>query len=63
DRKDNICIFQVTYCFTNPAKPPEDGKLRELKPDLYWQTVDSQYILPKPGTWKYPPLPHNVIYT
>jgi len=63
DRKDNICIFQVSYYFTNPARPPDDGKLRELRPDLYWQTVDSQYILPKPGNWKYPPLPHNVIYS
>jgi hypothetical protein len=63
DRKDNICIFQVTYYFTNSARPPDDGKLRELKTDLYWQTVDSQYILPKPGRWKYPPLPHNIIYT
>ena len=63
DRKDNICIFQVVYYLTNHAKPPDDGKLRELKFDLYWQTVDGQYILPKPGVWKYPPLPHNIIYT
>ncbi len=63
DRKDNICIFKVVYSLTNHAKPPDDGKLRELKSDLYWQTVDGQYILPKPGVWKYPPLPHNIIYT
>lgn len=63
DRKDNICIFQVTYYLTGHARPPDDGKLRELKSDLYWQTVDGQYILPKPGVWKYPPLPHNIIYT
>lgn len=63
DRKDNICIFQVTYYLTSHARPPDDGKLREFKPDLYWQTVDGQYIMPKPGVWKYPPLPHNIIYT
>jgi hypothetical protein len=58
-----ICIFQATYSYTNPARPPEDGKLRELKPDLYWLSVANQHILPKPGIWKYPPLPMNVIYS
>jgi len=63
DRKDNVCIFQVNYYLTSQARPPDDGKLRELKSDLYWQSVDGQYILPKPAVWKYPPLPHNIIYT
>ena len=63
DKKDYVCVFQVTYYLTSHARPPDDGKLRELKPDLFWQTVDGQYILPKPGVWRYPPLPHNIIYT
>ncbi len=58
-----ICIFQATYAYTNPARQPEDGKLRELKPDLYWLSVANQHILPKPGIWKFPPLPLNVIYS
>jgi len=63
EKKEGICIFQATYAFTSHARPPDDGKLREIKSDLYWLTVDGQYILPKPGTWKYPPLPYNVIYS
>ncbi len=63
ERKDNICIFQANYSFTNHARPPDDGKLRELRPDLYWQAVESQHILPKPRVWKYPPLPCNIIYS
>ena len=58
-----ICIFQGTYSYTNQARPPDDGKLRELKPDLYWLSVANQHILPRPGIWKYPPLPMNVIYS
>ncbi len=58
-----ICIFQATYYYTNQARPPDDGKLRELKPDLYWLSVSNQHILPRPGIWKYPPLPMNVIYS
>jgi len=61
--REDVCIFQTTYTPTNQARSPEDGKLREIKPDLNWLSVSSQYILPNPGTWKYPPLPINVIYT
>lgn len=61
--KNGICIFQATYDYTNPARPPDDKKLREIKPDLYWLTVSGQHILPKPGTVEYPPLPINLIYS
>jgi len=61
--KSGVFIFQATYSYTNPARPPDDGKLRELKSDLYWLTVGDQYLLPKPGVWKYSPIPMNIIYT
>jgi hypothetical protein len=61
-RKKGVCIFQATYLPTDQARPPDDGKLREIKPDLSWQTVAGQHVLPKPGVWKYPPLTHNIIY-
>ncbi|MBU0697999.1 MAG: hypothetical protein KKE59_01020 [Proteobacteria bacterium] len=63
EKKDGICIFQATYSLTNHVRFPDDGKLREIKPDLNWLSVSGQHILPKPGVWKYPPLPLNVIYT
>lgn len=63
ERKKGVCIFQSSYEFTSHARPPDDGKLREVKYDLNWLSVGSQHILPKPGMWKYPPLPFNVIYT
>ena len=63
EKKDSICIFQATYAITNHARPPDDGKLREIKSDLNWLSVGGQHILPKPGVWKYPPLALNVIYT
>ncbi len=62
-RKKGVCIFQVTYAYTNHARPPDDGKLREIKSDLNWLTVGQEHILPKPGVKKYPPLPVNIIYT
>lgn len=63
DGRQAICIFQATYRATDPARTPDDGRLREFKADLNWLTVGSQHVLPKPGVWKYPPLACNVIYT
>ena len=63
EKKSCICIFQATYLRTSQARVPEDGKLRDIKPDLNWLTVGEEHLLPKPGVRKYPPLPLNVIYT
>ncbi len=62
-QKESVCIFQATYAHTDHARPPDDGKLREINPDPYWLTVGAQHILPKPGVWKYAPIPVNVIYS
>ncbi|MFW6373444.1 MAG: hypothetical protein ACOC3W_07065, partial [Thermodesulfobacteriota bacterium] len=61
--KDSVCIFQVTYSHTAWARPPDDGKLREIKPEVNWLSVDTQHLVPLPGVWQYPPLPLNIIYT
>jgi len=58
-----IAVFQVTYSCTSHSRPPEDGKLRELKPDLNWLTVDGQYLCPGSEARKYPLLPLNIIYS
>jgi hypothetical protein len=63
EKRCGVCIFQASYARTYHAREPEDGKLREVKPDLYWLTVGEQHILPKPGILKYPPIPLNLIYT
>jgi hypothetical protein len=63
EKRCGICIFQASYMATYHAREPEDGKLRDLKPDLHWLSVGEQHILPKPGISKYPPIPLNVIYT
>lgn len=63
EMKSGICIFQATYSPTDQSRFPDDGKLRDLKPDLSWLTIGGQHILPKPGVWKRPPIPLNVIYS
>jgi len=63
DKKSSVCIFQATYTYTSHAQPPDDGKLRELKADYYWQSVVGQHLIPKPGSVRNAPLPMNIIYT
>jgi hypothetical protein len=63
EKRSVICIFQTTYAYTTHARPPDDGRLREINPDPYWLTVGLQHILPKPGVWKAPPLKENFIYS
>lgn len=61
--KDFVCMLQVHYLRTMPAYPPEDGKLRELKPDLNWLTVAEELLLPLSGNLKATPLQVNFVYT
>ncbi len=58
-----VFLFQATYSSTSPARPPDDGKIRELKPDLSWVSVGGQHIIPRPGVGQFAPLPLNVIYS
>jgi len=58
-----VFLFRVAYGHTSPATLPEDGKLRDIKPELFWLTVRSQHVLPLPGIREYPPLRHNLIYS
>jgi hypothetical protein len=58
-----ICLFQVTYSYTNHARPPDDGRLREINPDVNWLTVGQEHILPKPQVRKYPPIPVSLVYS
>ncbi|MBW2249654.1 MAG: hypothetical protein JRF60_03235 [Deltaproteobacteria bacterium] len=63
EKKSGICIFQATYSPTDQSRFPDDGKLRDIKPDLSWMTIGGQHILPKPGVWKNPPSPLNITYS
>jgi hypothetical protein len=64
DRQDDygVGIFQVVYRPTVHAKPPEDGKLRKLRPDYQWLTVTSQLLIPLPAYIETYPLAYSTIY-
>lgn len=61
--RSGVYLFQTRYAYTSNALSPEDGKIRELKPETYLLTVEHQHILPKSKVWAHPPLKCNLIYT
>jgi hypothetical protein len=63
EKGGGVFLFKVIYEQTSAARPPEDGKLRDLKPELFWLTVKNQYIVALPGVWEYSPLKCNLIYS
>ena len=63
EEANGIYVLQVIYAYTVNARPPLDGKLREINPDLYWLTVGAQQIVPKPGVWSQGPIQINLIYS
>jgi hypothetical protein len=58
-----VAIFQVVYRNTRYSKPPDDGKLRKLHPNIQWQTVSHQLIIPLAGNPDIQPLEYSTIYT
>lgn len=58
-----VGVFEVVYRNTIHSKPPEDGKLRELKPDYQWLTVSDQLLVPLRGYTDVYPIPYSTIYT
>jgi hypothetical protein len=57
-----VGILQVVYRNTFYSRPPEDGKLRELRPEYQWLTVTDQLLMPLPGNPEIYPVPYSTIY-
>jgi hypothetical protein len=55
-------ILFVRYERTEWARPPEDGRLRILKPDYSWLSVESEMVLPKTDALAYRPLLVKWVY-
>jgi hypothetical protein len=58
-----VGVFQVVYRNTIHSKPPEDGKLRKIRPGNQWLTVSDQLLIPLRGHHDIYPIPYSTIYT
>jgi len=57
-----VAVFQVVYVHTEHSKPPADGKMRDLKPDLQWTRVRQQLLLPTTENSSTRPISYQVVY-
>ena len=57
-----IGILQAVYRNSVVSNPPEDGKLRKLRPDYQWLTVADQLLFPVRQTDIHP-IPYSTIYS
>lgn len=58
-----VAILHVCYRNSHYSKPPEDGKLRKLRPDYQWLSISDQLLVPLPGFIDTGPIPYSIVYT
>jgi hypothetical protein len=56
-------ISEAVYGYTPVSKPPEDGKLRRLKPAYNWLRFRDQILHPRDMFQHLRPISYNWVYT
>ncbi|MFC1840282.1 hypothetical protein ACFL1N_11920 [Thermodesulfobacteriota bacterium] len=58
-----VGISEAVYEYTQYSKPPEDGKLRKVKPAYNWLRLDDEFLHPKLESIHLRPINYNWIYS
>jgi len=58
----HVGISEAVYDYTQYSKPPEDGKLRRLRPAYNWLTLVDEFLHPKPELHSLRPINYNWVY-
>lgn len=58
-----VGISEAVYDHTSYSKPPEDGKLRKLKPAYNWLKLRDEFLHPKDTFLTQRPINYNWVYT
>jgi hypothetical protein len=58
-----VGVLQVVHRNSIYSKPPEDGKLRKLRPDYQWLTISDQLLIPVLDYHETYPLQYSTIYS
>jgi hypothetical protein len=59
----DIGISEASYGLTLYSKPPEDGKLRKLRPAYNWLKLRDEFLHPRVDALDAKPISYNWIYT
>ncbi|MBN1627907.1 MAG: hypothetical protein JW944_15410 [Deltaproteobacteria bacterium] len=59
----HVGISEAVYDYTQYSKPPENGKLRRLRPAYNWLTLVDEFLHPKPDLLTLRPINYNWVYS
>jgi hypothetical protein len=59
----HVGISEASYGYTEHSKPPEDGKLRKLKPAYNWLKLRDEFLHPKIDAAGARPINYNWVYS
>jgi hypothetical protein len=59
----HVGISEAVYDYTIHSRPPEDGKLRKLKPAYNWLKLSDEFLHPRPDSLNARPINYNWVYT
>jgi hypothetical protein len=59
----HVGISEASYGHTMHSKPPEDGKLRELRPAYNWLKLRDEFLHPKLDALDAKPVSYAWVYT
>ena len=57
-----VGISEAVYQYTTYSKPPEDGKLRRVKPAYNWLRLRDEFLHPKDSLFDLRPIHYNWVY-
>jgi len=58
-----VGISEAVYGYTQHSEPPEDGKLRKIRPAYSWLKLRDEFLLPKGDSITLRPINYNWVYT
>ncbi len=58
----HVGISEAVYDYTVYSRPPDDGKLRKLRPAYNWLKLADEFLHPRPDAWNARPLSYNWVY-
>ncbi len=59
----NVGISEAVYDYTPFSRPPEDGKLRKLRPAYNWLKLADEFLHPRPDCANTEPINYSWVYT
>ena len=59
----HVGISEAVYDYTQYSKPPEDGKIRRLKPAYNWLSLTDEFLHPKPDLPHLRPVSYDWVYS